>query len=254
MRCIAGKKQIHGGAVKSNSPALRPLGCGWVVGLTSRPLFLAQETEQYMRTLQQVAPKRREDWKDFVLPKYPANADRPARLSQWTDMETTQRKTQETTSPHVSGEVYYFDGSHLGKGGTGAGALLKIDGIEAWSDRKPLNPKDSNNLAEYHGMIMCLKHLLNVNTNVHNAAGEVLILGDSQLVIEQTDGSYETRQLKLKTLRDEAQKLLREVRVKCRVSLKHVYREHNCDADKLAKQAAMESKTAARSGEPEAPI
>ena len=51
--------------------------------------------------------------------------------------------------------VLYFDGCSKGNPGeAGAGAVIYQNGIEIWNSSIYVGSKESNNVAEYNGMIM----------------------------------------------------------------------------------------------------
>lgn len=85
----------------------------------------------------------------------------------------------------------------------------------------------TNNVAEYKALIAaldyCVKHKLS----------PVEILADSQLLIKQLSGEYRVKNEAIKVLYDEVQAHLRHLKV---TGYKHVYREFNKHADKLANQ------------------
>jgi ribonuclease HI len=89
----------------------------------------------------------------------------------------------------------------------------------------------SNNVAEYQALIHALKWAL------AHAAAEVQVFSDSELVVKQISGAYRVKHPDMIPLHREAQTLLRRLP---RASLRHVRREQNKDADRLANQALDE--------------
>jgi ribonuclease HI len=85
----------------------------------------------------------------------------------------------------------------------------------------------TNNVAEYKALIAaleyCEKHKLS----------PVEVLADSQLMIRQLAGEYKVKHENIKPLYQEAQTHLRHLKV---TGYKHVPREENKHADKLANQ------------------
>ena len=96
----------------------------------------------------------------------------------------------------------WFDGACFGNPGPmGAGAVLQVAGKDRVLEL-PLG-RGTNNEAEYHAVILGLRHAL--------AAGatEVHVRGDSELILRQLEGRYTVRSPNLKPLHDEARALLR---------------------------------------------
>jgi ribonuclease HI len=86
----------------------------------------------------------------------------------------------------------------------------------------------TNNQAEYHALILGLRHAL--------AAGatDVVVHGDSQLVLRQLRGEYRVRKAELKPLHAEAGKLLARF---ASARLEWVPRAENAVADEASKRA-----------------
>lgn len=124
----------------------------------------------------------------------------------------------------------WFDGACLGNPGPmGAGAV-----VEAGGERKELSRgmgRGTNNEAEYHGLLLALRHALAAGAN------EVTVRGDSQLVLRQVEGRYAVRAPGLQPLHAEAVALLKRFRT---VQIEWVPRADNADADRLAGEAAAQ--------------
>lgn len=124
----------------------------------------------------------------------------------------------------------WFDGACLGNPGPmGAGAVVQTD-----RERKVLRRAfglGTNNQAEYHGLILGLRHALGMG------AETVTVRGDSQLVLRQLEGRYEVRAPHLKPLHEEALGLLARF---AKARLEWVPRAENAEAD-AASQAAARS-------------
>lgn len=108
----------------------------------------------------------------------------------------------------------------------GAGAVLDVGGR-----RQALSKnmgRGTNNEAEYHGLILGLRHAL--------AAGvdDVTVHGDSQLILRHLGGTYKVKAENLKPLHAEARALLLKFRM---AKLEWVPREQNGDADQAAREA-----------------
>ncbi len=108
----------------------------------------------------------------------------------------------------------------------GAGAILDIGGR-----RQALSMnmgRGTNNEAEYHGVILGLRHALAAG------ADEVTIRGDSQLILRQLGGTYKVKAENLLPLYAEAHKLVGQFR---KVQFDWVPRLENADADQAARDA-----------------
>jgi ribonuclease HI len=123
----------------------------------------------------------------------------------------------------------YTDGACRGNPGAGgAGAVITdAEGNMVWEGKEYLG-HCTNNIAEYKALILGLKGAL--------AAGfkNLDVYMDSELLAKQINGSYRVKHEKLKILMQEVRSL-----ITCfdSVSVKHVLRSHNADADKLANMA-----------------
>ena len=86
----------------------------------------------------------------------------------------------------------------------------------------------TNNVAEYRGLLYALQAAADL------AATEIEVLSDSELLVRQMKGEYRVKNAGLKPLFDKGQILAGRFR---RFSIRHVRREENVDADRLANQA-----------------
>jgi ribonuclease HI len=89
----------------------------------------------------------------------------------------------------------------------------------------------TNNVAEYRAAIAGLR------LAAEQGARKVDLRADSKLIIEQLAGRWRIKNPTLQVLHQEARKLIREFD---KVTLKHVPRERNKDADRLANQGVDE--------------
>lgn len=121
----------------------------------------------------------------------------------------------------------WFDGACFGNPGPmGAGAVVHMA-----SETRPLSRAmghGTNNEAEYHGLILGLRHALAAG------ADEIVVRGDSQLVLRQLEGKYAVRAPNLKALYADAFSLLGKFRS---FRLEWVRREQNAEADSAARAA-----------------
>lgn len=86
----------------------------------------------------------------------------------------------------------------------------------------------TNNVAEYHALIWALKNARKLNPSAVN------VYADSELMVKQLNKEYKVKNESLKPLATQAFALMSELK---NVSLKHVYRSENKEADALANQA-----------------
>ena len=86
----------------------------------------------------------------------------------------------------------------------------------------------TNNVAEYTALIYALQEAL------IRRADEITVITDSELVHRQMMGEYKVKNANIKPLFEQAQHLLRGFK---KVQMKHVLRDENKDADRLATQS-----------------
>lgn len=129
-----------------------------------------------------------------------------------------------------------FDGScePFNPGGNmGFGYLVtteKDEVIFRGSDSEPMNPKNTNNVAEYRALCLGLAWLLD-NDFEHE---EIEVVGDSALVINQMNGTWKARGGLYYNDYREALKLKEQF---TNISFTWVRREFNTEADNLSKSA-----------------
>jgi len=122
----------------------------------------------------------------------------------------------------------YFDGASRGNPGPAAvgWAIVTSDGIVAEGGQRI--GETTNNRAEYEALIGGL------TAAVEYGLDEVDVRGDSQLVVEQVRGAWDTNDPALRERRVRARELLDRFD---RWSLEHVPRELNERADEMANEA-----------------
>lgn len=124
--------------------------------------------------------------------------------------------------------ILYSDGASRGNPGeSGAGAFLVNDKGEEIELVKYLGQR-TNNQAEYEGLILGLEKLKSLG------ARKVEIRADSELMIRQLQGKYRVKNPDLQVLFGKAGALLKHFE---EVSLRHVPREQNKEADRLSNEA-----------------
>lgn len=150
-------------------------------------------------------------------------------------------------------DTYAQDGGARGNPGpAGAGASVTVQDITGGEPRAYLHyyrdlhirsflgSRATNNQAEYRGVIEALRQAVGEARRFQQTkCGEtgvviqLVIQGDSNLVIKQLKGEYDCHNDKLRQLLQQAMDLLQEMRSigDCRLSIEHVYRNDNKVAD-----------------------
>ncbi len=121
----------------------------------------------------------------------------------------------------------FFDGCSKGNPGIGGcGAVIyNPAGEEIWSIAKYVGDKCTNNYAEYMGLIYGLEEANKLLIR------DLLVKGDSQLVIRQMKGEYKVKSDNLLDLFKRASKLIGTFD---KIGFQHVYRTDNKRADLLS--------------------
>jgi probable phosphoglycerate mutase len=122
--------------------------------------------------------------------------------------------------------ILRFDGCSKGNPGlAGSGAVIYNNGVEIWSKSVFVGKHNTNNEAEYTGLLIGLEEAVNMGIETLH------VEGDSLLVIKQMKGEYKVKSekmLKLYTHAKNYEKLIKEV------LYNHIYREKNIRADELS--------------------
>ena len=121
-----------------------------------------------------------------------------------------------------------FDGcSKSNPGLAGAGAVIydNITNVEIWCGSEFVGTDVTNNYAEYMGLIIGLKQAKEMKIK------QLIVEGDSMLVIKQMNGEYKVKSLNLVELYNEAKLLAKGF--EC-IHYKHIYRNNNKRADELS--------------------
>jgi ribonuclease HI len=100
----------------------------------------------------------------------------------------------------------------------------------------------TNNVAEYNGLILALEHALALG------ARGLTVHTDSELMQRQLTGVYKVRQPHLRELFTEARSLIARLDA---FDIKHVRREENREADRLANRAMDERGSGVEEGDPD---
>lgn len=135
-------------------------------------------------------------------------------------------KTAPPASPEI---ILHIDGGSRGNPGPAAYGVTVEDANGApLAALSKFIGRTTNNVAEYHGLLAALEYA------VENHHRRVSILTDSELLARQMEGVYKVKSPDLKPLFVRARDLVARLE---HVSIRHVPREQNAAADKLANQA-----------------
>ena len=127
---------------------------------------------------------------------------------------------------HHDEYVLFFDGcSKNNPGPSGAGAVLYHNGIEIWSTAVFVGHKETNNVAEYTGMIVGIKRAVEMGIR------RLVVKGDSNLVVQQMNGKFRVNADHIKPLHATAKNIIRNFDS---IQFVHVYRHLNQRADELS--------------------
>lgn len=125
--------------------------------------------------------------------------------------------------------IAHIDGASRGNPGLAAyGVVIKTaDGKTLEGFRRFLG-RATNNTAEYQALVAVLEYALKHNRRRLN------VVSDSELLVRQIQGSYKVKSPGLKLLHDRARQMIARLES---FSIRHVPREHNREADRLANEA-----------------
>jgi hypothetical protein len=93
----------------------------------------------------------------------------------------------------------------------------------------PIQPTVTNNQAEYEALLRGLQYLREAG------AVSVEVYGDSELVIKQLNSQHECKSEALRSYYEEYREILKSFPL---VTLRHIPREHNEEANRLAQSAS----------------
>jgi len=120
----------------------------------------------------------------------------------------------------------FFDGCSKGNPGlAGAGAVIYNNDKEIWCETYFVGEKITNNHAEYSGLILGLQKAVELNIR------SLVVMGDSQLVINHMTGKYKCKSPNLISLYEIAKNLERNFDT---IEYKHILRNFNKRADELS--------------------
>jgi len=123
--------------------------------------------------------------------------------------------------------VGHFDGSSVPNPGemTIGGKITDKDGNTVCTYSRSLG-QGTNNIAEYLSLVELIQYAR------EKGIKNIIIRGDSQLVVNQVNGAWKAKDPKMKMLRNE---VLASLQFFDRWKLEHVKREFNKEADNLTR-------------------
>jgi ribonuclease HI len=122
-------------------------------------------------------------------------------------------------------------------GPAGAGVYVEAEGGRPADEIFEALGSTTNNVAEYRALLLALRRAEELG------AEDVEIFSDSRLLVEQVNGNFRVKASHLKPLLSEAVQRAKRFR---RFSLRHVPREENALADRLANLGADMSEASSR--------
>jgi ribonuclease HI len=129
----------------------------------------------------------------------------------------------------VSRVTVNVDGGARGNPGPAAiGVVLRNGDGSVLEELGETIGEATNNVAEYRAL------LRGIELAAGHGAGEVELIGDSELVVRQVEGRYKVKNAGMKKLHEEVKRALRGFDS---WSIRHVRRAENADADRLVNEA-----------------
>lgn len=126
--------------------------------------------------------------------------------------------------------VLYVDGASRGNPGpSGAGAIIKDKKGSKVEEIKKYLGIATNNVAEYKALILGLSRVKEIGGK------RVSVFTDSELMVKQVTGRWRVKDVKLKELVLEVNKIVDGLTT---FDIRHIGREKNREADRLAKMAS----------------
>jgi ribonuclease HI len=121
--------------------------------------------------------------------------------------------------------IVNVDGGARGNPGPAAiGVVVRSSGGEILEERGERIGVATNNVAEYRAL------LLGIERAAALGAGDLELVGDSELIVRQVKGEYKVKDATLRKLHAEVKQSLRPFE---KWAIRHVRREQNVEADRL---------------------
>jgi ribonuclease HI len=132
-------------------------------------------------------------------------------------------------APKSGSHTAHVDGGARGNPGpAGYGVVIQDPTGNKIAELSQYLGHHTNNYAEYSGLLAVLRYAI-----AHHIQS-LKIISDSELMVRQMKGIYKVRHPELRKLYDEAQHLTSQIE---HVEIRHAFREHNQNADRLANEA-----------------
>ena len=123
--------------------------------------------------------------------------------------------------------LFFDGGSNNNPGKSSSGSVIyNEDNIEIWSNSYYVGDYETNNTAEYYGLIKGLEYAVNNNITSLN------VKGDSSLIINQVLGKYKVNSPHLRILHTQVMELVSHF---TNITFGHVLRKYNKRADELSR-------------------
>lgn len=124
--------------------------------------------------------------------------------------------------------IAHIDGASRGNPGPASyAAIVRKPNGEMVARVSKYIGRATNNVAEYYGLIAALDYV------IAHKIPRLMVLSDSQLLVNQMRGIYKVKDAQLKQLHENAKKLVKQLAY---FGIEHIYRERNADADQLANE------------------
>jgi probable phosphoglycerate mutase len=118
---------------------------------------------------------------------------------------------------------------------------IEDDGGKVLAELSQYLGKRTNNFAEYSGLLAALEFA------IRNGHPRLRVVSDSELMVKQMKGQYRVNSPELRPLYEQAKRLALKLD---RFEIRHVLREKNRHADRLANQAMDEGMGRSRAKDP----
>jgi len=126
----------------------------------------------------------------------------------------------------------YVDGSCFGNPGEAGYGFVLLDKDDSVIEEQGVYiGKATNNIAEYRALLGCLEALEKFKPS------EITIYSDSQLIVNQVNGTYSVKKEHLKELYNRVVQKINKLSAS--VEIHHIPREQNNRADSLARTAVL---------------
>lgn len=141
----------------------------------------------------------------------------------------------------MSSLTIFIDGGSRGNpGDSGYGIHIVDEKGQTQAEIYGYLGRQTNNFAEYHGLLEALKYARKVKPE------KVTILSDSELLVRQIRGIYRVKSPTLKPLHAQAMSMIANLP---NFKIRHIPREQNAEADRLANEAMTTHQTAIKTTE-----